>query len=120
MEKLTPQEEEAMLFIWKASPCFIKDVLALYPEPKPPYTTLASIVKNLERKGYVKGRQMGNTNQYTPLVDEGDYKRSFLSGVVHNYFQNSYKELVSFFASEQKLSPGDLKEIIEMIEKGKL
>jgi predicted transcriptional regulator len=58
-------------------------------------------------------------NEYTPLVSEAEYKRMFMKGVVHNYFENSYKELVSFFAKEQKLSADDLKEIIDMIEKGK-
>ncbi len=119
MEKLTIQEEEAMRRVWKAAPCFIKDILATYEEPKPPYTTVASVVKNLERKKYVKAKRCGNTYQYYPLIEEGDYKRTFMSGVVTNYFANSYKEMVSFFAKEQKISSDDLKEIIRMIEKGK-
>ena len=119
MEKLTAQEEEAMLVLWQAAPCFVKDILAKYDDPKPPYTTLASVVKNLERKKYVKAKRYGNTYEYTPLVSEAEYKRMFMKGVVHNYFENSYKELVSFFAKEQKLSADDLKEIIDMIEKGK-
>ena len=53
MEKLTRQEEEVMLYIWKLESCYVKDILAEFPEPKPPYTTVASIVKNLERKQYV-------------------------------------------------------------------
>ena len=119
MEKLTAQEEEAMLVLWQAAPCFVKDILAKYDDPKPPYTTLASVVKNLERKKYVKAKRYGNTYEYTPLVSEAEYKRMFMKGVVHNYFENSYKELVSFFAKEQKLSADDLKEIIDTIEKGK-
>lgn len=119
MEKLTMQEEEAMRWIWQLEPCYIKDVLAKYPEPKPPYTTLASIVKNLARKRYVKTKQYGNTYEYTALIAEADYKRTFMSGVVNNYFENSYKEMVSFFAKEQKISTDDLKEIIHMIEKGR-
>lgn len=119
MEKLTIQEEEAMRWIWKIGPCFVKDILARYNDPKPPYTTLASVVKNLERKKYVKAKRYGNTYEYTPLIEEGEYKRTFLSGVVHNYFANSYKEMVSFFAKEQKISADDLKDILDMIEKGK-
>lgn len=119
MEKLTLQEEEAMRWIWQIGPCFVKDILTQYNEPKPPYTTLASIIKNLERKKYVKAKHYGNTYEYTPLVEEGEYKRTFMSGVVNNYFANSYKEMVSFFAKEQKISTDDLKEIIDMIEKGK-
>ena len=105
MEKLTMQEEEAMRWIWRIGPCFVKDVLAKYEDPKPPYTTLASVIKNLERKKYV--------------IEETEYKRTFLGGVVTNYFANSYKEMVSFFAKDQKISTDDLKDIIDLIEKGK-
>ncbi|MCD8260140.1 MAG: BlaI/MecI/CopY family transcriptional regulator [Bacteroides sp.] len=118
MEKLTRQEEEAMIYIWKTEPCFIKDILNKYEEA-PPYTTVASIVKNLERKKYVEAKRVGNTYQYYSLIRQNEYKRSFMSSVVRNYFANSYKEMVSFFAKDQKLSPEDLKEILDMIEKGK-
>lgn len=119
MERLTIQEEEVMRWIWQVAPCFVKDVLAKYSDPKPPYTTLASVFKNLERKKYVKAKQYGNTYEYTPLIEESEYKRTFMSGVVQNYFANSYKEMVSFFAKDQKLSAKDLEDIIRMIEKGK-
>lgn len=119
MEKLTYQEEEVMIHIWELGPCFVKDIVAKYPEPQPPYTTVASIVKNLERKEYLSLKRYGNTYEYTPIVKEQQYKRTFMSGVVRNYFENSYKEMVTFFAREQKISADDLKEIIELIEKGK-
>ncbi len=119
IENLTPQEEEAMLHIWKKGKCFIKDVLAEYKEPRPPYTTIASIVKNLERKKYVKSKLYGNTYEYRPLIKEKDYKRLFMNEVINNYYANSYKEMVSFFAKEQKISADDLKEIIELIENNK-
>lgn len=89
------------------------------PRTEAPYTTVASIVKNLERKQYVKPTRMGNTYRYTPLIRESEYKRTFMSGFVRNYFANSYKEMVSFFAKEQKISANDLKDILDMIEKGK-
>lgn len=66
MEKLTIQEEEAMLYIWELGSCFVKDIVAKYPKPAPPYTTVASIVKNLERKQYIRAARVGNTYQYTP------------------------------------------------------
>ncbi|MDR1918905.1 MAG: BlaI/MecI/CopY family transcriptional regulator [Tannerellaceae bacterium] len=119
MEKLNPQEEGIMLLIWQLGACYVKEILTQHPEPKPPYTTLASIVKNLERKKYVKAKHHGNTYYYTPLIQENDYKRTFMSGVVRNYFENSYKEMVSFFAKEQKISAADLEDIIRLIEKGK-
>jgi BlaI family penicillinase repressor len=119
MEKLTQQEEEAMQVVWQIGEGFIKDVLDHMPEPKPPYTTLASTVKNLERKGFVKGDKMGNSFQYKAIIKEEDYKKRFMNGFVNNYFQNSYKELVTFFAENKKISTDELQEIIKMIENPK-
>ena len=84
MEKLTHQEEEVMLIIWQVKSGVIKDFLNRMEEPRPPYTTVASIVKNLEKKGYVQAKRYGNTYVYSPSIDEGEYKTKFLSGVVQN------------------------------------
>lgn len=119
MEKLSQQEEEAMQLIWKAGGGFIKEFLNEHSAPKPPYTTLASIVKNLEKKGYLKGEKMGNSYRYTPIIVEEEYKKRFMNGFVNNYFKNSYKDLVAFFAKEEEISAEELKEIIDMIEKRK-
>ena len=119
MEKLTTPEEDVMRVIWQLQGGFIKDFLEQLPEPRPPYTTLASVVKNLEKKGYLVAKRVGNTYYYTPAVGESEYKRKFLSGFVSNYFANSYKEMVSFFVREEQLSPEDLKEILDLIEKKK-
>ena len=117
MEKLTHQEEELMLIIWQNEPGFIKDFLEKMEEPRPPYTTIASVVKNLERKGYVTSRRYGNTYEYKALIRVEDYKKKFSSNVVKNYFENSYKDLVSYFAAEKKISAEELQEIIRLIEK---
>lgn len=116
MEKLTHQEEEVMLVIWKKGRGIIKGFLEELPEPHPPYTTVASVVKNLERKGYLASEKIGNTYLYTPHISQDDYKKRFLSGIVKSYFSNSYKEMVTFFAQENKLSEEDLRQIIAMIE----
>ena len=118
MEKLTPNEEEAMQAVWSSGGGIIKSFLDALDEPKPPYTTLASTVKNLEKKGFVKGEKVGNTIHYRPLINETEYKKRFMGEFVNDYFRNSYKELVSFFADQQKISAKELKEIIRMIEKG--
>ena len=86
-------------------------------EPTPPYTTVASIIKNLERKGYVKGTRYGNTYEYCAMVEESEYKSKFMTSVVQNYFDNSYKEMVSYFVEKQKISAEELQEIIKLIEK---
>ena len=117
MEKLTRQEEDVMRRIWSIAPCFIKDVLAKYEEPKPPYTTVASVVKNLERKKYVKAKHYGNTYEYTPLISQDEYMKESLDTVVNNYFGKSYKDLVAFFANNQKISAAELKEVADQIGK---
>ena len=118
MEKLTPAEEQAMRAIWKVGEGNIKSYLDRMDD-SPPYTTLASTIRNLERKGYLESRSVGNVYLYKPSVTEEEYKKTFVSGLVKNYFANSYKELVNFFVEQKKLSPKELKEIIDMIEKGK-
>ena len=83
-----------------------------------PYTTVASIIKNLEKKGYLNSRLVGNVYMYKPAISEDDYKQKFMGNVVKEYFDNSYKELVNFFVEQKKLSAKELKEIITLIEKG--
>ena len=85
MEKLTFQEEEAMRFIWNLGPCFVKDVVGCYAEPKPPYTTVASIINNLKRKGYLQAERFGNTYRYTPLVAQEEYTSKSVGNIVRNY-----------------------------------
>lgn len=108
-----------MQVIWKTNGGFIKEFLDHLPEPIPPYTTLASTVKNLERKGFLKSEKLGNSYRYLPLIKAEDYKKRFMSGFVSDYFKNSYKELVAFFASEKNISAEELKEIIDLIENQK-
>ena len=119
MEKLTPQEEQAMQAVWKTGEGSVKLFLEAISAPKPPYTTLASTIKNMERKGYLTSRLVGNVYLYKPAFSAEDYKKGFLSGVVKAYFGNSYKELVNFFVSQKKLSAKELKEIVDLIESKK-
>jgi predicted transcriptional regulator len=117
MEKLSYQEEEAMQSVWKLGEGSIKQFLEHLLPPGTPYTTLASTIKNLEKKGFVSSRMVGNAYLYRPLVSEDEYKKKFMSGFVRDYFDNSYKELVNFFIEEKKLSARELKEIIDLIER---
>ncbi len=117
MIKLTPQEEQLMIAVWKTGEGHIKAFMEHIEDPAP-YTTIASTIKNLEKKGYVRGRLFGNTYVYKPIITENDYKKRFMGHVVKDYFSNSYKELVNFFVDQKKLSATELKEIVKMIEKG--
>ena len=116
MEKLTIQEEQAMLAVWKTGEGNVKSFLENIEGEKPPYTTLASTIKNLERKAYLTSRLVGNAYLYKPAISEQDYKKRFMNSVVKDYFENSYKELVNFFVEQKKLSAQELKDIITLIE----
>jgi Predicted transcriptional regulator len=116
MEQLTPQEEQLMLYIWQYGKGFVKDYREMYPEPKPPYTTVATIIKKLEAKGYLASKLYGNTYEYRPKIKKEKYQSRYMTDIVNNFFHSSYKDMVSFFAKEEKLSEDDLREIIAMIK----
>ena len=107
-----------MQAIWRAGEGNVKAFME-HLDQDIPYTTLASTVKNLERKGYLSSRLLGNAYLYKPVISEEDYKKKFMGTVVKEYFDNSYKELVNFFVEQKKLSAKELREIINMIENGK-
>ncbi len=119
MEKLTLQEEQAMQAIWQLQGGFVKEILTHLKTDDIPYTTLASTIRNLEKKKYVKAVKYANANRYEPLITEEAYKATFMNSFVGDYFKNSYKDMVSFFVKEQKLSSQELAEIMDMIEKEK-
>ncbi len=118
MEKLTHAEEKIMQAIWRTGEGNVKAFMDNMNEPAP-YTTVASIVKNLEKKGYLTSRLVGNVYLYKPLISDAEYKRKFMGKVVKEYFDNSYKEMVNFFVKQKKISAKELKEIIDLIEKTK-
>ena len=119
ISKLTLQEEQAMQAIWQTGEGSVKMFLDKMDAPLPPYTTLASTIKNLEKKSFIESRLVGNAYVYRALVTEAEYKKKFINGFVQDYFDNSYKELVNFFVDQKKLSPKELKEIINLIESKK-
>jgi predicted transcriptional regulator len=117
MEKLTNKEEEIMHILWNLEKAFVKDVLAEIKEDKPHYNTLSTIIRNLEDKGYVSYNAYGKTHQYYPIVSKETYRKGFMNTAINSYFNNSYKNMVSFFAKEEKISVDELKDIIKLIEK---
>ena len=117
MEKLTNKEEEIMHILWKLKKAFVKDVLAEIDKDKPHYNTLSTIIRNLEDKGYVSYNAYGKTHQYYPIVSKEDYRKQFINTAISTYFNDSYKNMVSFFAKEEKITVEELKEIISIIEK---
>ena len=117
MQKLTNKEEEIMQILWRLERAFVKEVMAEITEDQPHYNTLSTIIRNLEEKGFVSHNAFGNTHQYFPIVKMEDYRKRFMNTAIENYFGSSYKNMVSFFAQEEKISAKELREILEIIEK---
>lgn len=119
MEKLTNREEDIMHVLWELKKAFVKEVVDAMPSPKPHYNTVSTIIRKMEDKGFIKHKVFGNTHQYFPAIDKETYKKAFMKNTISNYFENSYKNVVSFLANEEKISVKELKEIIAIIEKKK-
>ncbi|TDD97485.1 BlaI/MecI/CopY family transcriptional regulator [Flavobacterium cellulosilyticum] len=117
MQKLTNKEEEIMQIIWKLKKAFVKEVMAEITEDQPHYNTLSTIIRNLEEKGFVSYNAFGKTHQYFPIVKKEEYRKRFMNSAIDTYFDSSYKNMVSFFAKEEKISAEELREILAMIEK---
>ncbi len=120
MEKLTAKEEEVMQVLWKLEQAYVKDMVPLFDNPPLHYNTVSTIIRNLEEKGYVGHKAYGNTHEYYPIVSKEFYQNRFvLKKVVGDYFDNSYKNLVSYFAENEKISADELREILLLIEQKK-
>ncbi len=115
MEKLTQKEEEVMQALWSLEKAFVKEIV---PELQGAnhYNTVSTIVRKLEEKGYVAHEAFGKTHRYFPVVEKEAYRNKFVNNAMTSYFNDSYKNMVSFFAKEEKISATELREILEMIE----
>ena len=118
MEELTKKEEEVMQVIWKLNEVFVKDIIEyLDPSSSIPYNTISSIVRILEKKGYVGYKAFGKTYQYYPLISEMQYRKLSFSRVLDHYFDDSVENLLSFMVKEKKLSAEDIQKIEQLIKK---
>ena len=112
MKELTRAEEQIMHVLWALKKAYVKDVIERLPSPKPAYNTVSTIVRILEKKGFVGHEAFGKTHLYRPLVAKEDYTQAFLKSFVRNYFDDSYQELVSFFAKDRNLTISELEDIL--------
>ena len=115
MKELTKLEEEIMQVMWKIGKGFANDIMAAIPEPKPAYNTVLTIVRILEKKGFVGYDAYGKAHQYYPLISKEKYSNQILTGVVKNYFNNSFRNLISAFADGKNLTLKDLEELKKII-----
>ena len=116
MKKLTNAEEEVMHILWDLEQGFVKDVIDRMPEPRPPYNTVSTVIRVLEKKEFISHRQYGNTYQYFPIVTREEYAKEHFKGFLSSYFNDSFPKLAAFFARENNLSMKELEEIMRLTE----
>ena len=117
MKRLTKKEEELMKILWRLERAFVKDIVAEYPDPKPHYNTISSLVRLLQEKGLIDFKSYGTTYEYYPLLRKEEYRESVVNQVIKDYFDDSYKEAVAFFVSENELSAEEQDELIRLIKR---
>lgn len=118
MEKLTKAEERIMQALWKLERAALGDIRTSLPKgEKIPPTTVASMIKVLVKKGYVSYETFGRTNVYSPNFSKSDYRKFLMNNMVSNYFDGSFKKMVSFFAKEEKLDKEDIEDLLKELDK---
>lgn len=114
--KLTEAEEELMNMIWEHGQVFMKDILEMYPEPKPATTTIATLLKRMQNKGFVGYNLMGNSRQYYPLVKKSAYFSTHVNHLIKNFFGSSAIQFASFFTAETDLTEKELEDLKKIID----
>jgi len=113
---LTRAEEEVMQILWELGKGFVKDLVERYKEPKPAYNTVSTLIRILEQKGFVGHKAYGKTHEYYPLVSKDVYRKQFLNNMISDYFSGSFKQLVSFFAREEKIDRKEMEELLNLMK----
>ena len=114
---LTKAEEQIMQILWDMKSGIVKDIRLRFSEPRPARNTVSTVVRVLERKGFVGHKAYGNTHLYFPAVSKEEYSKSQLHRLLHGYFNNSFPALASFFVREKDLSVSELEGLLEDIKK---
>lgn len=119
MQQLAKREEQIMQVLWQLEKAFVKEIIAAWPEPKPHYNTISTMIRILADKGYVGHEAFGKTHRYYPLISKEAYQNTAVKDVLGKYFDNSYSKMVAHFARQEDISESELKEIIAQIKKSK-
>jgi BlaI family penicillinase repressor len=116
MKELTKAEDQVMQILWTLGKGFVKDIVEMMPQPKPAYNTVSTIIRILERKGFVGYKAYGKTHEYFPLVLKEKYSKFYLNNFLKGYFDGSFQNLVSFFAQEGKMDIRDIDLLLKQLE----
>lgn len=118
-QELTRAELEVMQILWKKGKVFVKDILEDMREPKPAYNTVSTVIRVLEKKGFVGHTSLGSTYQYFPLVDKSVYIKSYMGNVLNNFFGGSFSQMVCFFSDSKSITLEELEDVIKIIKEKK-
>ncbi|MBS4013143.1 MAG: BlaI/MecI/CopY family transcriptional regulator [Bacteroidetes bacterium] len=116
MKELTKAEEQIMHILWEIKSGSVNDIIKHYREPRPKYTTISTIIRILETKGFIGHKKVSKAFHYHPLVDKQIYTRILMRGILAKYFGNSLRQMVSFLSHEKSLSVTELEELKNIIE----
>lgn len=119
MKKLSEREEEIMSILWNKGPLFVREILDEMPEPRPHFNTIATFLKGLETKGWVKKELLGNANRYHASREIEPYRNQSLKSMISRFFGGSSFNLVSTLTRDESISADELRELIDIIEKKK-
>jgi BlaI family penicillinase repressor len=114
--ELTRAEEEVMQILWELGKGFVKELVERYEKPKPAYNTVSTLIRILEQKGFVGHMAYGKTHEYYPLISKDEYRKQYLNNMISNYFSGSFKQLVSFFAREEKMDRKEMEDILNTMK----
>ncbi|HBG57727.1 MAG TPA: transcriptional regulator [Porphyromonadaceae bacterium] len=117
MKDLSPKEEEVMRYFWENEALFVKQLVEMYPEPKPHFNTLSTYVRSLEEKGFVSHESFGTTYRYFAIISEEEYRNRTLRNVVRKYFDNSYLSVVSSLIKDENISVEEVRKLLDEVEK---
>ena len=118
-KELTKAEEQVMQLLWDMERGFVNDILDQLPEPKPAYNTISTIIRILESKGFVGHQNFGKSHQYFPLIPRDAYKKHVTEKLLQNYFDNSARNMLSYFLAEEEIGLADVDEILAIIARNK-
>lgn len=116
MKELTRSEEQVMQILWKVGKGYVHELLQYFPEPKPAYNTVSTFIRILEKKGFVGHEYINKSHLYYPMVAKSEYAKHTFKSLLKGYFSNSYRQMVSFFADDDKLSISELEEMKKLID----
>lgn len=113
---LSKTEEHLMEMIWQRDTVFMKELIESYPDPKPAATTIATLLKRMQDKGFVGYTLFGNSRQYYPLIKKSDYFSKHVNSIIKNFFDNSALQFASFFTKETNLTPSELEDLKKIVD----